>query len=400
MKMQSLLRSTCDSIWNWIGCNRFLLGGVALGAALSGTVWWCDWDWLGREWSCGWNWLRNTSNGMESGSTTVRNLGIVFGGFVAICVAIWRGVVADRQAKTAQYQAEISWRSLLHERYQKGTDMLLREDISVRLVGIHELQNLAEVEPERYHLAMTRVLCTFVKHPTKDEGYMATLKASKQHLLQRRADVQAALTAIGNRSDAAAELERRENYRINLAGAFLVRADLAGADLTDVDLNGANLTEADLTGAHLAGVNLTGTHLAGADLDRRAKLVGAKLGRKNLPEAIKDDPRLDEVIEPIRNNTKLDEIFLDGADLTKADLARAFLINADLTGVSLEGSNLAGADLLGANLSGASLNGVKGLTQDQLDQACADFDNPPKLAGTHDSETGVPLEWRGQPCRE
>ena len=33
-----------------------------------------------------WNWL----SGGESGSTTIRNLGLVAGGFIAIAVAVWR----------------------------------------------------------------------------------------------------------------------------------------------------------------------------------------------------------------------------------------------------------------------------------------------------------------------
>ena len=45
-----------------------------------------------------WEWL----SGAESGSTTIRNVALVGAGLVALPLAIWRGVVADRQAKTAQ----------------------------------------------------------------------------------------------------------------------------------------------------------------------------------------------------------------------------------------------------------------------------------------------------------
>lgn len=83
-----------------------------------------------------------------------------------------------------------------------------------------------------------------------------------------------------------------------------------------------------------------------------------------------------------------------GGDLTDADfdgvkalymcMSQANFTNvnfrgADLTGANLAHSNLTGADLTGANLDitsikGADLSRAKGLTQAQLDQACADHD--------------------------
>jgi len=51
--------------------------------------------------------------------------------------------------------------------------------------------------------------------------------------------------------------------------------------------------------------------------------------------------------------------------------------NADLTGANLAHSNLTGADLTGAvlditSIKGTDLSRARGLTQPQLDQACAD----------------------------
>ena len=80
------------------------------------------------------------------------------------------------------------------------------------------------------------------------------------------------------------------------------------------------------------------------------------------------------------------------ANLTDVVLFAANLSNAKLTGANLTGTNLGGADLTGANLSKA-----KGLSQDQLDAATADPDNPPTLDDAWDAETGAPLEWRGKP---
>ena len=77
------------------------------------------------------------------------------------------------------------------------------------------------------------------------------------------------------------------------------------------------------------------------------------------------------------------------------------LMNADLTDAHFLDANLQEANLTGAKVSGVefSVGGsqtVKGLTQFQLDQGCADPKNPPRLTGVLDSETGEPLVWRGK----
>ena len=70
-------------------------------------------------------------------STTIRNLGLVIGGTMAMVLAIWRSIVAERQAETAQG-------SLHNERYQKGAEMLGSVVLAVRLGGIYALQRLAQ----------------------------------------------------------------------------------------------------------------------------------------------------------------------------------------------------------------------------------------------------------------
>ena len=77
---------------------------------------------------------------------------------------------------------------------------------------------------------------------------------------------------------------------------------------------------------------------------------------------------------------------------------RANLTGADLSGASLWGTNLSAADLSGTNLSYSDFVGAKlpkDLTQDQLDRAVADPDNPPILTDVKDRKTGKPLVWRG-----
>ena len=106
-----------------------------------------------------WEWL---SNG-ESGSTTIRNLALILAGLVALPLAMWRSIVADRQATTAQL-------SLLNERYQRAAEMLGNEVLSVRLAGVFALQRLATEHPDQYHVQVMGLFCAFVRLPTRDQN--------------------------------------------------------------------------------------------------------------------------------------------------------------------------------------------------------------------------------------
>ena len=84
---------------------------------------------------CFWGWL----GAGESGSTTIRNLGLIVAAIIGLPLVIWRSVVAERQADAAQRQSETAQRGLLNERYQKGSEMLGSEVLTVRFGGIYAL---------------------------------------------------------------------------------------------------------------------------------------------------------------------------------------------------------------------------------------------------------------------
>ena len=138
-----------------------------------------------------WGWLHPKDSQTASNSESVRNLGILIGGVLAFVFALWRGWVAERQAATAQRQAETALqqagtaqrqaeiaqqqaataeRGLLNERYQRGTEMLGSDVLAVRLGGIYFLQRLAAEHPEEYHVQIMKSFCSFVRNPTADIG--------------------------------------------------------------------------------------------------------------------------------------------------------------------------------------------------------------------------------------
>ena len=359
-----------------------------------------------------WEWM---STG-ESGSSTIRNVGLVVAGLIALPLALWRSDVADRQAKTAQ-------ESLLNERYQKGSEMLGNEVLSVRLGGIYALQRLAKERPEQYHVQIMRLFCAFARQPTKDSGLeVGQVQIEPGTLLGLRQDLEAIILAIRSRPKSRIEIERKEDYRLDLRGvvlpgeqfldldlsnAWLHHSKLPNANIANTNLTDAILDYADLKKATFYGVKLKGTRFYNANLSGAGfndmDLSMADFGHVNLSCAILASTNLSgaNFQHAIIANALLTRANLAGAVFLESNLSGARLMNANLTGAHFWDANLKGARLTGANLSGVEFsNGgqqtAKGLTQFQLDLACADPKNPPRLTGVLDSETGEPLEWRGK----
>ena len=281
-----------------------------LGAAALALVVLLAWTW---DWPAGiWRWLAKD----ESGSTTIRNMGLVIGAVVALWLTLRRIAVADRQAETAE-------QGLLYDRYQKGAEMLGSTVLAVRLGGIYALNRLATEHPEAFLPQIVGQYCAFVRHPPESEESKAAggNHASKAGSESLREDVRAVMNAIGGL------MTHEETF--GLAPWLLLdlrSADLSGADLSGFQLSRANLSDADLSGADLSS-----------------------------------------------------------AGLEEANIASASLRNANLSGTRFSGEPFT--------------PGVRGLTQDQLDEACADRRHPPKLEGVVDRH-GTPLQWRGKPCKK
>lgn len=321
------------------------------------------WDWLSTEKS-------NGTTIHKSGSEIIRNLGLVIAAIIALPLAIWRSTVAERQAFASQRQAETAQRSLLNERYQKGAEMLGSAILMVRLGGIYALAHLARENPQEYHTQIMQLFCTFVCTPSEGDEKSATTDGD-QPSPRLREDVQAILTAIGKRSETQIAIEREgteEPYILNLSGANLSGANLTGAVLSRANLYGVKLSSATLFGAKLSGAVLSCADLVDANL------TGADLSRASLSNAPMSDARL--------SRTDLTGAYLDGADLSSANLFKA---------------NLTDAILINTTLTNAHLSGCKGLTQEQLNDACAHMAGPPMLTDVVDSKTGEPLVWRGNP---
>ncbi len=331
---------------------------------------------------CLWDWLRQTPNGYESPSTTIRNLGLFIAAPIALWLAWWRARVADQQAEAARRQIEVSQQSLRNERYQKGTEMFGSAVLSTRLGGIYALTRLAREDPDEYYTQIMSLFCTFVRNPPAQEagGAERAVQMEKEgdsELHELRPDVQAVMDAIGSRRERELQIEKREGYELDLSGAKLRHGEFKEMNLSRVrlfqaDLSRAKLVQVDLTGAFLLGANMSRAHLAGA------KLEEAQIGE--FPDWIYENPQV---------------------DLSSANLVSAELRGAKLIGAKLSGANLGNAILENANLTGAIFsdengeNPAKELVKEQLNKAWAVHSKPPQLNGVKDFKTGEQLVWEG-----
>ena len=91
------------------------------------------------------------SKGEPSTSVNIRNLVLMWGTPLAIFLAVWRSIVAQKQVEVAQA-------GLLSDRYQRAVEMLGHDKPSIRLGGIHALRNLTFEHPSAYQMEVVELL--------------------------------------------------------------------------------------------------------------------------------------------------------------------------------------------------------------------------------------------------
>ena len=328
----------------------------------------------------------------ESGSTTIRNVGLVILAAVGLPLAIWRSVIAERQAQAAQRQSEIAEQNLLNDRFQKGVEMLGHPDIgSVRIGGVHTLARLAGQYPDIFHLRVMQTLAAFVVDRTRvdEEEAQPGAKEARDYsgysppevrlaadqkvgpVPDLAKDVEAAMRSIAERSEGQIALEHGATFQMNLAdtsipGFIFHEADFSGFDLTKADMRRARgwdacLADARLAGADLSAANMRGANFRDADM-RRVNLTATRLCGADLRNA--DLGQVDIASENLWKGARFSSKLV-GTDLHGADLRNAQLAGADMRGASLAVARLDRADLRDANLSGADLRGAN-LSKAQL----------------------------------
>ena len=356
-----------------------------------------------------WNWLSPEDPKTGSNGETLRNVGLLIGGVLALVFALWRGWVAERQANSsqslvkasqkqveaAQHQVETAQQGLLNDRYQRSAEMLGSTVMAVRLAGLYALRRLAEEHPAVFHAQCMELLCAFVRTPTRDTN-VSLPGPEDWHIVgsKIREDVQAAISFIGQRDLGRVTVDLSERIKIDLRGA-----NLAGADLREHCLDGADLTDAVLAYARLERAFFVDTQMTGADLTG-ARMEGAYFSDSNCKWAKFSSARA--------RSANFSRACLEGAVMTGARLQSATLTHAKLIGSDLRGAKLTGTNVSGAVLGQGKIlvddppyelisDGYTRITQEQLDAAVAEAADPPKIDPvTKDASTGLAVSWRGQ----
>lgn len=336
----------------------FLIGIVVLGSAVA-----LRWDWVSTDF---WEWVRSAPSGDESGSTTIRNIGLVAGGIVALMLALWRSWIAQTEANTAR-------KDLVHQRYRRGAEMLADDRVMVRLSGISSLERLARQDPEIIHIEVVQLFCAYLRRFEPPDDHSADKYFTNMVEGRWFEEIAAIMQAVGRREVRQRALEREENLKLNLVGVNFGHG-LHFPEYTDLScavLNDANMSQVTLENANLSDVLASGTKIGGA------QLRGSKLTRA---ECVASD--------------------FYNADLRDVDFSDAHLFGAILRSARVSGANFAGCRLDGADVSGAFFGAfldtdtpARGLTQQQLDKARAEPEEPPLLDGVVDAVTGFPLVW-------
>ena len=255
-KLPTLLKSP----WFWVVvCLAIIL--VIVASMVSGVWFW--------DWPCTvWNWLRDEGAIQESNSTTLRNFGFVIAGVFALGIAVWRSVIADKQTKVSEQQADVARLSLLNERYQRGAEMLGNNALAVRVGGIHALTFVAAERPVEYYIRVIALLCAFARNPTNGNSTSDPLVSEKlvsgMWIPVLRDDLQEITKVIRSRGKTELDLENEEKYVLNLDHAVLQGADFRGADLRKAHFMGANLSKADFAGCKLEDTYFEGANVTGA----------------------------------------------------------------------------------------------------------------------------------------
>ena len=394
------------SVREWEHWRLFMIGILALafliGCGIGGSIIFVNWPDIGED-----DWTKRLERG--------RDVGLLAAGIIALGVAAWRGLAADRQAGASRDQVSLAQQVLLNDRYQKGAEMLGSEVLSVRLGGIHVLSRLAKEDPEQYHVTVALLFCSLASGLDRlsDESNAHETRSHFDGLGPRPPqDVQTIIWRMGDRTEfqLASERQSPERFELNLsgirfAGGNAESVNLSGVLLWDARLQWSICNNADFSGASLVRADLSHAELAGANLFR------AQLWQAELRETILSGANL---LESSFLSANLGAAILTGAEAWETDFSGANLRDADLSGSQLWGVDFSGANLRGADLSdtaidrvnidGADLSGTQfshfgnspamGLTQGELDQAKAQPGEPPLLEGVVDPRTGLPLRWR------
>jgi hypothetical protein len=218
-----------------------------------------------------------------SDGASIRNIGLVLAATIGFPFVVWRSIVAQKQADTAE-QGQITDRinkaveglgseKIVKEiieipRYQKHNEVWIKDEsgnpvpalgpdgkeivdrtsyertipnLEVRIGSIYALERIAQ-DSFRDHINIMEILCAYIRGNSPAISLDPTEPPFSRPV--PRTDVQAALSVIGRRSKEQIELEWKKKFRLDFRNS-----DLSGADFMDGNYSAAMFHECRLEAA-------------------------------------------------------------------------------------------------------------------------------------------------------
>lgn len=296
-----------------------IIAWVFAGMAIAGLLIWSFFPqvFTGDFWQTK-SWVKGKTTFTSDASSNLRNFGWIMAAIVTLGFAFWRGIIADKQAKTATNQLDLAERGHATDRFQKGVEMLAKKREFDRKAGILILSDVARDDPNIYAWPVFEMICSFVVKQTHADH---STGISEPRLPP--SDIAQALVSI----PIVRSHVTRSDRKPTIFWSQLSGLDLSGYRIGSLDLSYANLSNVDFANAFIPQVNFDVSQLRDCDFSN-ARMAFSKF----------------------RN-----------AHLVQCNFTNAWLLNADFNNAEFDDSNL----------SKAVMKHVRNLTQDQLDTAWA-----------------------------
>jgi hypothetical protein len=140
----------------------------------------------------------------------IQQLLILFGGLLALILAMWRTWTAKLQADASLQQVTIAQRGQNTERYVKAVEMLSSDSASQRRSALLALKEIATLDLPASYVSARHTLLTFIEE-TSNQYWMATDTFVKN---QRANDVSDAFVIFGQLK---ASYDPQDKYVLSLA---------------------------------------------------------------------------------------------------------------------------------------------------------------------------------------
>ena len=328
---------------------------------------------------------------------------VTLAGAIGAPFVAWRTIIAHQQTSIAHQQAGIAREIHLTSLFTRAVEQLgatrnveasltamrgnavtsgsaapieVEPNLEVRLSAIYALERIAQ-DSERDHWPIMEVLCHYVRNIQncgtplqKPSGDDASRMVSWTQGIQPRADIQAAITAIGRRPKEPVEKRPSNGYRLDLAGANLqgitIEGNFAIADFSGVHLAGAEFRNCILSDAALRdvaevdGLRISSSTISGFGGFRRFdNLIGVRFSDCTFERFACKGRIVNALFENCRfvgasfRSAILRRVRFEKCDLSRADFAKAEFPFGKLLECNLWRANFMGVDLSNVKLDGA-----------------------------------------------